>query len=280
MPSNALDYAPPHSEKRWSVGTLTYNSRGLGKVFFWMLWGDFCLMLMDAGVGPNLVTLQLDKHGATDAKIGFIQGPMFQILTLLLVAPISMWSDRARTRLGRRMPFMLFSTPFIALSLMLLGFSPQVAGWLQHVAPRLFGGIAIASLTVGVIAVTNTVYKFFDLFPQSIYSYLFTDVIPHELMGRFTALIRVCSTAGSLVFNLLLLKYCNDHPGAICVGAAMLYLVTFMLLCFIVKEGEYPPPEPRTDVGIARITEGVAVYARECFSLRYYWKIYLYNFCF
>ena len=135
-------------------------------------------------------------------------------------------------------------------------------------SPRsLFGGIAIASLTVGVIAVTNTLYKFFDLFPQSIYYYLFTDVIPHELMGRFTSLIRVCSTAGSFVFNLFLLKYCRDYPGAICVGAAVLYLVTFALLCLIVKEGEYPPPEPREDRGIGRVTEDIAIYVRECFSL-------------
>src|SRR5438552_15537624 len=167
--SISIDYSSGPAKQTWTVGSLVYDSRSLSKVFFWMLWGDFCLMLMDAGVGPNLVTLQLAKYGATDAKIGFIQGPMFQVLTLALVAPISTWSDRHRGRLGRRMPFMLFSTPFIALFLILLGFSPQLAGWLQHVAPRVFGGIAIASLTIGVIAVTNTLYKLFDLFPQTVY---------------------------------------------------------------------------------------------------------------
>jgi len=269
------------NEKRtWSVGTLTYNPRQLGNVFFWMLWGDFCLMLMDAGVGPNLVTLQLAKNGASDASIGFLQGTVVQFFSIALVAPISTWSDRLRTRLGRRMPFMLFSTPFISLSLILLGFSSNIGGWLQHVAPRVFGGVAIASLTVGVIAVTNTLYKFFDLFPQSVYYYLFTDVIPHELMGRFTSLIRVCSTLGSMVFNLFLLGYCRDHPGAICIGAAALYLVTFVLLCFIVKEGKYPPPEPREDRGASRVIEDIVVYARECFSLGYYWKIYFCWLCF
>ena len=58
----ALPYESPR-EKTWAVGTLVYDRRALYNVFFWMLWGDFCLMLMDSGVAPNLVTLQLGKQG-------------------------------------------------------------------------------------------------------------------------------------------------------------------------------------------------------------------------
>jgi predicted MFS family arabinose efflux permease len=54
-----------------------------------------------------------------------------------------------------------------------------------------------------------------------------------------------------------------------------------VLLCLLVKEGDYPPPEPRANRrSIARIQENVSTYARECYSLGYYWKIYLYNLCF
>ena len=241
--------APDHSysnEKRcWSVGTLTYDSRKLANVFFWMLWGDFCLMLMDAGPGNYLPTLLLDAQGASAATIGLVKGTIVQAMTLLLVAPISTWSDRHRGSLGR------------------------------------FGGVATVSLTIGVISTSYVLYKLFDLFPQSVYYYLLTDVIPHKLMGKFTSWLRVCSTAGSAVFNWFLLGQCATHPGPICAGVGVLYLLSFVLLCLLVKEGEYPPPEPRVHhKSVARIQENIAVYSRECYSLAYYWKIYLYNLCF
>src|SRR5207244_3486673 len=109
---------------------------------------------------------------------------------------VSTWSDRHRGPLGRRMPFMLYSTPPLALFLILLGFSPSIAIWMQRISPALFGGIAVTSLTIGLIAVTNTLYQFFDTFPQSVYYYLWTDVIPPQLMGTFACLFRVCSTLG------------------------------------------------------------------------------------
>ena len=200
---------------------------------------------------------------------------------MVMVAIISTWSDRHRGPLGRRMPFMLYSTPFIALSLILLGFSPSLTRGLQHTAPRLFGGIAITSLTIGVIAMTNTLYQFFDTFPQSVYYYLWTDVIPPQLMGTFACMFRVCSTLGTFVFDFFLIKQSYEHPASVCIGAAALYLVTFTLLCFRVKEGSYPPPEPRsTQSGVTRTIESIVVYVKECFSNSYYWKIYLYNLCF
>src|SRR5438067_771999 len=70
------------------------------------------------------------------------------------------------------------------------------------------------------------------------------NIVPQMLMGSFVCLFRVCSTLGVLVFNKFLLKYCDDHPAALCLGAAGLYLVTILLLCFQVKEGDYPPPPP------------------------------------
>src|SRR5205085_3516516 len=124
------------------------------------------------GVTPVLVPLQLKKVGASDATIGFLNGSVVEFMSVACVAIISTWSDRHRGRLGRRMPFMLYSAPFIALFLILLGFSPQLAAWLKHISPHLFGMISIASLTIGVIAVTMIGYRLFDMFPQSVYYYL------------------------------------------------------------------------------------------------------------
>src|SRR5947208_15801973 len=91
--------------RTWSVGTLVYNRSGLINVFFWMLWGDFCLSLMDGGVGRYVVPLQLKKYGASNTLIAVINRSLIELLILVLCPVISTWSDRHRSRMGRRIPF-------------------------------------------------------------------------------------------------------------------------------------------------------------------------------
>jgi MFS family permease len=236
---------------------------------------------MDSGVGQNIATILLDKHGASRLTIGLVTGTGVQIISTIMVVIISTWSDRHRGWLGRRMPFMLWATPPLAAFLALTGFSPQISQYVQVHFPGLLGGLSSVSVFVCVFTFFYLGYQFCDTFPQSVYYYLWTDVIPHELMGTFASLFRMCATAGSLLFNKYLLERIADHPGPICLLAAALYLVTFVLLCFMVKEGSYLDPEPPPPGGpIERFTRAARRYARECYSLAYYWKFYLFTLCF
>src|SRR3954470_12349239 len=270
-PPPILPHQTP-TKKTWTVGTLSYDRRGLITVFAWLLWGDFCLYLMDAGVGLNLVPLQLKKHGASNLLIGIVTGTLFSFMAVILCPIVSTWSDRYRSRLGRRIPFMLFATPPLALFLTLIGFSPSMANWLKSISPHLLTGISAGGLTVALITMMFVCYKFFDIFPQSVYYYVWAAVIPPQLMGTFACLFRVCSTLGVLVFNRYLLRYCDDHPAAICLGAAGVYMVSFLLICFFVKEGEYPPAE--------RAGPTVGRFFRECYTHPFYWKYYGFVLCF
>lgn len=287
MPEPAATPSTPDVEytadgrKIWRVGTLTYTHGQLSNVFFWMLWGDFCLNLMDSGVIPNVVPLQMKKYGASNLMIGFLTGTVMEILATAMVAVISTWSDRHRGPLGRRMPFILWSTPPLAICLALLGFSPQLAGWMKIHAPGLFSGISASSLIIATIAVTMTAYKFFDNFPQSVYYYLWPDVIPAQLMGTFACNFRVVATLGVMLFNLTLLKHAEDKPGMICLISAGLYLFSFLMLVVMVREPQYPPPEPPPPGRpLERSARSIARYIRECYSHPFYWKIYLFNVTF
>jgi maltose/moltooligosaccharide transporter len=281
-PTPATDLPQANSAPgTWRVGTLVYNQRQLLNVFFWMLWGDFCLYLMDAGVGNNLIVLQLKKYGASNTLIAVVQKSAIELLILFLCPFVSTWSDRYRSPLGRRIPFMLYITPPLAVFLSLVGFSPAIAHWLKSISPHLLGGISAAGLTISLLTITYTGYKFCDIFPQSVYYYLWQDVIPQRVMGTFTCLFRVFSTAGVFVFNRWLLKYCEDYPAAICAGASGLYLISFLLLCWQVKEGQYPPPEPApTGPQTQRMIGYVKRFFRESYSHPFYWKYYLCFLCF
>jgi len=66
-----------------------------------------------------------------------------------------------------------------------------------------------------------------------------------------------------------------------------LYLVSFIAMSLIVKEGEYPPPPARTSVTnkglfawVIRVWASVLAYLRECFSHPYYLKYYAMTACF
>lgn len=253
--------------------------QSLAGVFFWLLLGDFCLHLMDMGVVPTLVPLQFEALGASKTTYNFVSGTLVNILYCVLVPVVSTWSDRTRTRIGRRRPFLLVTAPLIAVTLVLLGFSSKIGALLHASMPGVFGEASAAAVTLGLTVGLFVVFKLLDMFPQSIYYCLWPDVIPTEWLGTFGALFRVFYAGGSLTFNWFLIGKAKEHPEFIYCLSAGLYLVAFVLLCWRVKEPEYPPPQPATTVEGATFAQRTlalgASYMKECFSRGFYWKYFL-----
>jgi maltose/moltooligosaccharide transporter len=291
---STLPTASPPPPKTWTVGSITYTRPQLIHVFFWLLWGDFCLTIMDGFVMGPVLTLQMKAAGASNAAIGFLNGTVMAIMSALLVSVIGTASDRHRGRLGRRMPFLLWSTPPLAICLGLVGFSRQIAEFFRSSAPGLADALSSVAawtlpgaaglapqvhLFLAVLTVTLVAYKLFDLFPQSIYYYLWADVVPAKLMGTFACLFRVVAALGMFVGNRYFLGWASSHPELLYIGAGALYLCSFILMALIVKEGEYPPPPPRVHRSLGWIGS-VLQYIRECFAHPFYWKIYVMSACF
>lgn len=275
--SPTLDAAAP-ARKIFTVGTLQYTRGQLARVFIWLLLGDFCLHLMDNGVVPTLVPLQFEKLGASKTLYAFVAITCVNIMYTILVPIVSTWSDRARTRIGRRRPFLLIASPLLALSLVLLGFSTNIARFLQTQFPSLLGGFEVAAVAIALTIVLFVVFKFLDMFPQSVYYYLWPDVIPPELMGTFGALFRVFYAGGSLVFNWYLIGLAKEHPEEIYMMSAGLYLVAFLVLVWRVKEPAYPPPPQVGATGASFAGRTLALtksYFTDCFSRAFYWKFFL-----
>ncbi len=282
-PSPVLSYEPATAPRTYTVGTLVYTRAALAQVFVWLLLGDFCLHLMDNGVIPTLVPLQFERLGASKTLYNFIAGTVVNILYVVLVPIVSTWSDRARTPMGRRRPFLLFTAPLLAIVLVLLGFSTNLGRWLQTAFPALLGGYTVPAVALGLTIGLFIAFKLLDLFPQSVYYYLWPDVIPPQFLGTFGAMFRVVYAGGSLVFNLFLIGMAKDHPETIYCLSALLYLAAFTLLVWRVNEPEYPPPpaaqaaadgEP-AKAFTARIAAVVAAYFRDCFSHPFYWKYFM-----
>jgi len=189
---------------------------------------------------------------------------------------ISYRSDRLRSRWGRRIPFILFSLPFLAASMVLLGWSEEIGYWL-HANIGAFGSVAPATITIGLIVIFLFAFRFFDMFVGSVFNCLFNDVVPVEFLGRFMGMFRIVSTGAAVIFNIFIFKHSDTHMREIFTATALLYLIGVGWMCFRVKEGEYPPIEGEKKV--VGFLQNVKNYGRESFSDPIYLQSYLAHAC-
>lgn len=244
-------------------------------MFAWMLWGDFCFTLMEAVV-PSIIPLKLHSLNAPDTLISMIMTSLPAIFNFTITPSISIWSDRLRTRWGRRMPFIIGSLPFLCLSLVLIGLNSEIASWIHR---HLFSGSGYDQAKVAIIVLACCVglFDLFNMFVNTVYWYLFNDIVPPEMMGRFMSQFRIVGTLAGMLYNFFIFRFAESHMREIYLGAALLYLVGFGLVCFKVREGTYPPPEakPAGQGFVAGILAALRDFGRECFTSRYYWYFML-----
>lgn len=263
-------------EKIYQCGTLTYTRPALAVLFFWLLWGDFCYMLMET-VTPSIMPLKFKYLHASNTEIGLIITTIPGIVYTVLNPVISFKSDRFRSRWGRRIPFILVTLPFLVLCLIGLGFGDRIGMWLRvHLgaAGRSVSPQTAAILTIGVLLVAFT---FFNTFVTSTFWYLFNDVVPEHLLARFMSWFRIISMLASALYNFFIFQFAGTHSTAILVGAAILYLVGFGLMCLNVREGQYPPPPPYLGGSTGPIA-AIKTYGKECHAFSHYWYLWLSTF--
>ncbi len=256
----------------YGVGTLVYRRKDLFWLFAWLLMGDFTLTLMEA-VMPQLLPLTLRDIGASNILIGIIVGSLPTVMNVVLNPFISTASDRFRSSWGRRIPFLMVATPFITLFLILLGYSVEIGAWVSGTSVCRYFEIEASHVTLFIICLFVVFYQFFNLFVASVYYYLFADVVPAPLMGRFLGILRLVSQLALFVWGRYIFGFAGTHMREIYVGIGLLYLVSFLIMCWRVKEGSYPAVLPRASGG--RIAGWIKTYAKECFSHPFYLGLFL-----
>jgi MFS family permease len=266
-----LPYAPPPpAPSKFSVGTLRYTKLGLFSVFFWMLWGDLCVNIMETVI-PRLVPLHLERLDASKAVIGLVTGSVMAAVELIVNPFVSTISDRTRTRFGRRRPFILLGTPVLALCLLAVGRADSIASGFSFLTAL---GLSQNAVTIIVLAVLLALFQVFNVIVLATYYYLIADVVPLPVIGSFTAFYRVMGALGGIIFNKFIFQFADTHEWQIYVGCAAIYFVSFLLMGWRVKEGDYPPPPARPE-HVASLWSRIAHWCRESFSIAFYQKLYL-----
>ncbi len=192
---------------------------------------------------------------------------------------ISYRSDRHRSAWGRRIPFLLWSTPITFGSMLGLAYCPQLGemthAWLAGRSP----GLNACVLTY--FALFYTMFEFACIASLVLFGALVNDVVPRSMIGRFYGLFRAVSLGAGIVFNTWLLGWSETHFSAVFVGISVLFGVGFTVMCLAVREGDYPPPpppavaQPGASTGAsAGFWRACVTFFRECFSLRYYQLVF------
>jgi MFS family permease len=235
----------PDGGRVWRAGTLVYTKRRLVMLFFWLLLGDFTVTLAMTAL-PMMLPLHLKNHAFTTSQIAWFMG--MGNLAAMIVGPLTgMWSDRMRTRWGRRRPFVLLTAPIWGVGFMMIPFMESF--WAMNLAVMLVS-LAGAVGTVGV--------------------YLYNDVIPGELMGRFVGAFRFVGFGGAMVFQYLLFPLFDTRPTLVWVLCGAVGVVFNMAMLLMVREGEYPPPPPKTP-----LRDTILLFVREGLGNRFMWMLWL-----
>ena len=164
---------------------------------------------------------------ASTVVIGVLIGGEGLIALVLPVAAGS-WSDRLRTRIGGRLPFVLGATPALVVALALLGFAKT---------------IVVAAVLVAIFFAAYYV-------AYEPYRALYPDMVDDEIAGRAQstqALFRGAATCLALVTGGLLISIANPVPFIAAAALTALALAVFAvtLLRRGVPEQEHVDETPR-----------------------------------
>ena len=275
-PLGATTNTPPcdcsDGRKRWRIGTLTYTAGGLAVLFGWLLWGDFAWQMRERSVAP-VVTVMLQQYQSSALVISLLLASLPAALSVIIGPVVSYRSDRHRGPRGRRIPFLLVSTPFAAFSLFLMAATPWLGGHLHAALGVNSPGESTCVLLM--IGLMWTVFECSAIIGNTLFGALINDVVPKEMIGRFFGLFRACSLLAGIVFNKTLFAHADEHYAAIFVGLGVLFGLGFTLMCLRVKEGEYPPPPPPDTSRPPGFVTACREYFRECCQHRYFLFIFL-----
>lgn len=268
-PENPEAAAAPRSEIIYTVGTLRYNSRQLVFLFVWLMWNDFGITLIESIGSLNGVMMR--DHGATFTQMALL-GSIGGFLNPFINPWVSTWSDRHRGPHGRRRPFLLIATPIFAFFLMSVPFMPDLFYYLERypVMVRIFTHIPMNGPAF-FIGVCGLVAGMFNAVVLAIFSYLYWDVVPENMMGRFNAMNKNVALIAGLVWSFFIYGQAEHHIKEVYVGTGIFSLTIYLLSVWKIKEGEYPPPDEHKKGGVLA---PFRAYFVECFSDSYYLWIF------
>lgn len=187
-----------------------------GKIF--LLGFGFFGVSVIWGVYNAFVPIFLaNKFGLSAAFIGFFM-TLDNIAALFIQPPVGAWSDRLRTPLGRRLPFILVGAPITALA---------------------FGLIPLAAVLPLFVACTSTLLLSAALWRTPVVA-LMPDITPSEKRSQANGIINFMGGIGTIIAlqtGGMLYKLSPSFPFWL--GSVLVVIAALIVFLFVKEPKEY-----------------------------------------
>jgi maltose/moltooligosaccharide transporter len=191
-----------------------------GKIF--LLGFGFFGVSVIWGVYNAFVPIFLaEKFGLAPHIIGFFM-TLDNIAALLIQPPVGAWSDRLRTRFGRRIPFILIGAPITALA---------------------FGLIPLAAALPLFVACTSTLLLSAALWRTPVVA-LMPDITPSAKRSQANGIINFMGGIGTIIAlqtGGMLYKLSPNFPFWL--GSALVIVAALIVFLFVKEPTEYEQAE-------------------------------------
>jgi maltose/moltooligosaccharide transporter len=260
---------------KFTIGTLSYDKRALFVLFFWLMWNDFSFML---GEQLNSLTRVLMRDRGASYTLITAFATIGGLMGMWINPVFSTWSDRFRSPFGRRRPFLIAVAPIAAITIISIPFAPDF----YHFLMRFEGMAAILNRIpingeVLFIGIASIIDGLFNAVLLAIFSYFYWDVVPQSVLGRFNSIARIVTVAAGMVWSFFIVGYAEHHPKEVYIAVSLVCTTIYVVSLIMVKEGEYPPPEPRKSKSVF---EPIREYVKDCYSKPYYLWIFVGTLCY
>ncbi len=200
-------------EPKFNYGKLFLIGFGFfGTSVLWSLYNTYVPILLS------------QKFGLDSVAIGFFMS-IDNIAALFIQPPVGAWSDRVRTKIGRRLPFILVGAPIAAVA---FGLIPLAASLPVFVACTVTTILAMAFWRTPVVA-------------------LMPDVTPSHLRSQANGIINFMGGVGMVLgtsIGGILVKQNQAYPFWF--GSALVILAAILVLIFV-REPKVPVDEVKED---------------------------------
>jgi len=162
-----------------------------------------------------------DKFDLAPAWIGFFM-TLDNIAALFIQPPVGAWSDRLRTPMGRRLPFILIGAPISALA---------------------FGIIPIAAVLPLFVACTSTLLLSMALWRTPVVA-LMPDITPSSKRSQANGVINLMGGVGAIIAFLVGSSLYKLNPNfPFWMGSGLVILSALLVLLFIKEPKDYQQAE-------------------------------------
>jgi len=199
-----------------------------GKIF--LLGFGFFGVSVIWGVYNAFVPIFLaNKFGLEAAFIGFFM-TLDNVAALFIQPPVGAWSDRLRTPIGRRMPFILIGAPITALA---------------------FGFIPLAAVLPLFVACTSTLLLSAALWRTPVVA-LMPDITPSEKRSQANGIINFMGGIGTIIAlqtGGMLYKLSPSFPFWL--GSGLVVVAALIVFLFVREPKDYEPQKAENSDSIS-----------------------------